>query len=155
MVSFFFCIQFLFRMYFFHVLCVAKNQLNINVTSSLIHILRITQASWTKDLSIATSSASAQTDFVRSHRRTASGKMPEEEWEQGQRRVSTMEKGLALLHSVRFVSTTRQRSKFVPFLLRNNTGLPLKFATLTSVPSKVCKHNRVDIIYFMQTTTTL
>ena len=53
------------------------------------------------------------------------------------KKVSTMEKGLALLHSVRFVSETRQRTRFVPFLLRNNTGLPLKFATLTSVPSKV------------------
>ena len=51
-----------------------------------------------------------------------------------------MEKGLALLHSVRFVSETRQRTRFVPFLLRNNTGLPLKFATLTSVPSKVCTY---------------
>ena len=55
-----------------------------------------------------------------------------------EKRVSTMEKGIALLHSVRFVSQTRQRMRFVPFLLCNNTGLPLKFATLTSVPSKVC-----------------
>ena len=39
---------------------------------------------------------------------------------------SRMEQGLALLHSVRLVSETRQRSKFIPFLLRNNTGLPLK-----------------------------
>ena len=52
--------------------------------------------------------------------------------------ISSMEKGLALLHSVRFVSQTRQRSRFVPFLLRNSTGLPLMFNTLTSVPSKVC-----------------
>ena len=51
--------------------------------------------------------------------------------------ASTMERGLALLHSVRFVSTTRRRTKFVPFLLRNNAGLPLKFTTLTSIPSKV------------------
>ena len=54
---------------------------------------------------------------------------------------SRVERGLALLHSVRFVSQTRQRTKFVPFLLRNSTGLPLKFATLTSTPSEVgCVH---------------
>ena len=56
--------------------------------------------------------------------------------------VSRVERGLALLHSVRFVSETRQRSKFIPFLLRNNTGLPLQFATLTSVPSKVVGEGR-------------
>ena len=50
---------------------------------------------------------------------------------------SRMERGLALLHSVRLVSETRQRSKFIPFLLRNSTGLRLQFATLTSVPSQV------------------
>ena len=51
--------------------------------------------------------------------------------------LSKMKQGLALLHSVRFVNETRQRMKFVPFLLRNSTGLPLTFATLTSAPSKV------------------
>ena len=59
-------------------------------------------------------------------------KQPEEP-----RPVSNVEKGLALLHSVRFVSQTRQRTLFVPFLLRNSTGLSLRFSTLTSVPSKV------------------
>ena len=50
---------------------------------------------------------------------------------------SQVERGLALLHSVRLVSETRQRAKFIPFLLRNSTGLRLEFATLTSVPSQV------------------
>ena len=50
---------------------------------------------------------------------------------------SQMERGLALLHSVRLVSETRHRSKFIPFLLRNSTGVRLQFATLTSVPSQV------------------
>ena len=130
---------------------VAKNLLNVNVTSSLIHILRLTQASWSRDLQhnqdqssagSVSSLSSSNTDFVRSHHRTASGKMAGTgDWESeeggAEKKVSTMERGLALLHSVRFVSTTRQRSKFVPFLLRNNTGLPLMFATLTSVPSQV------------------
>ena len=136
---------------------IAKNELNVNVTSSLIHILRITQASWTKDIqqhqhsfsstdsAVSTPTTPSKRDFVRSHYRTASGKLVGGDLERsgvgggGERRVSTVEKGLALLHSVRFVSTTRQRSKFVPFLLRNNTGLPLRFATKTSVPSKVSK----------------
>ena len=46
-------------------------------------------------------------------------------------------KGLALLHSVRFISLSRQRTQFVPFILRNSTGFPLYFSTLTSLPSKV------------------
>lgn len=136
------------------------------MTSSLIHILRITQASWSQDLQqnkhispssstpsqvgVATTptAATSTAELLRTHQRTASGRMIKmaasgEELDGGggggveERKVSTIEKGLALLHSVRFVSQTRQRMKFVPFLLRNNTGLPLKFATLTSVPSKV------------------
>ncbi len=78
------------------------------------------------------------------HRRSTSGRVLFDEGDGGpdaegteKSRVTPMERGLALLHSVRFVSQTRQRTRFVPFLLRNNTGLPLKFATLTSVPSKV------------------
>lgn len=48
-----------------------------------------------------------------------------------------VQKGLTLLHSVRFISQSRQRTKFIPFALKNSTGLPLKFATLTSLPAKV------------------
>jgi hypothetical protein len=139
-------------------LFLAKEKVNINVTSSLIHILHITQASWTRDLqrqnrhppprspsssAPVSASSSSTASLLRTHQRTPSGRALLEEGEGGEdggggKGVSTVEKGLALLHSVRFVSVTRQRSKFVPFLLRNNTGLPLKFATLTSVPSKVC-----------------
>ena len=127
---------------YLHIL-VAEEQLNVNLTSSLIHILQITHTSWTKDLqqnhqtSSNSPSSLIQADFIHNHRRTTSGKVIGEGSEGVGKKVSTMERGLALLHSVRFVSTTRQRTKFVPFLLRNNTGLPLKFTTLTSVPSKV------------------
>lgn len=146
------------------------------MTSSLIHILRITQDSWSRDIqqhhpkppassrpspSPSSSSASSQpatptshtnslvpyttADILKTHRRTTSGRVLFDEGPDGgaeieggeKSRVTPMERGLALLHSVRFVSQTRQRTRFVPFLLRNNTGLPLKFATLTSVPSKV------------------
>ncbi len=150
-------------------LCIsAKEQVNVNMTSSLIHILRITQDSWTRDLqqqqprttpssrpSPSSSSSLVATptshthitstaDILMTHRRSPSGRVLYDETDSGgaiegaeKLKVTPMERGLALLHSVRFVSQTRQRTRFVPFLLRNNTGLPLKFATLTSVPSKV------------------
>ena len=80
------------------------------------------------------------------HRRTPSGRVlledgtavSEDAASRNAAALSKMKQGLALLHSVRFVNETRQRIKFVPFLLRNSTGLPLTFATLTSAPSKVC-----------------
>lgn len=158
----------------------AKEELNLNVTSSLIHILRITQASWSRDLqqnghapartpSSASFAASptlllspspspsslsrvpSAADMLKTHRRTPSGRLLFVEKDKGgeERKagVSTMEKGLALLHSVRFVSETRQRTRFVPFVLRNNTGLPLKFATLTSVPSKVSLKRFIYMIH--------
>lgn len=82
------------------------------------------------------------------HRRTPSGRilledgMAVNEDTSKNAALSKMKQGLALLHSVRFVNETRQRMKFVPFLLRNSTGLPLTFATLTSAPSKVCEMER-------------
>ena len=168
----------------------AKEQLCMNITSSLVQILKVTQESWTQDLqqrskngSTLTTSSSSTTMLTQHrrtgsgrvvfvepgssthHRRTLSGRVVYEE-ESGvssthhdythDRRTSSgkvvledsvseesvamskVKQGLALLHSVRFVNETRQRVKFVPFLLRNSTGLPLKFATLTSAPSKVC-----------------
>ena len=118
----------------------APEQLCVNVTSSLIQILKITQASWRQDFR-SDQSANAKKQILQklpTHRRTASGRLvPDEGSSESSRAVTNMEKGLALLHSVRFLSQTRQRSRFVPFLLRNSTGLPLRFATLTSVPSKV------------------
>ena len=124
----------------------APEQLCVNVTSSLIHILKITQASWRQDLQSGQSANTKKQILQKlpTHRRTGSGKLvPDEGSGESPRAVTNVEKGLALLHSVRFVSQTRQRSRFVPFLLRNSTGLPLRFATLTSVPSKV----RSEVLY--------
>ena len=192
----------------------------MNVTSSLVQILKITQESWRQDfqhknknggsnVSSAATTPSTSANMLTHHRRTASGRVVFEEpgsaFLQQHRRtpsgrvimeesgsvplhhrrtpsgrvileepgsashpthhrrtpsgrvlledgtavsedaaasrnaaaLSKMKQGLALLHSVRFVNETRQRIKFVPFLLRNSTGLPLTFATLTSAPSKV------------------
>ena len=182
----------------------------MNVTSSLVQILKITQESWRQDFqqknknggnSSAATTPSTSANMLTHHRRTSSGRVVFEEpgsashhrrtpsgrviieeigsashhrrtpsgrviieelgsashhrrtpsgrvvledgtavSEDTSRSValSKMKQGLALLHSVRFVNETRQRMKFVPFLLRNSTGLPLTFATLTSAPSKVC-----------------
>ena len=198
----------------------ATEQLCMNVTSSLVQILKITQESWRQDfqqknknggsnVSSAATTPSTSANMLTHHRRTASGRVVFEEpgstFLQQHRRtpsgrviteesgsaslhhrrtpsgrvileepgsashpthhrrtpsgrvlledgtavsedaaasrnaaaLSKMKQGLALLHSVRFVNETRQRIKFVPFLLRNSTGLPLTFATLTSAPSKV------------------
>lgn len=51
--------------------------------------------------------------------------------------MTNVQQGLTLLHSVRFISQTRQRNQFVPFVLHNSTGVPLQFSTLTSLPAKV------------------
>ena len=97
-------------------------------------------------MSVATPPGPSAEDLLRTHRRSASGRALFEGGEGGEeKKVTTMERGLALLHSVRFVSVTRRRARFVPFLLRNNTGLPLKFATLTSVPSKVRTYVHIRI----------
>ena len=195
-------------------LSAAKDQLCVNITSSLVQILKITQESWRQDFQQrnqngGSTSAAATTPLIGAnmltHHRTSSGSIVSEEhgsashhthhhrtpsgrviWEESgyhrrtpsgrvileefgpsshpthHRRtpsgrvlledgtsvngdasrnaaLSKMKQGLALLHSVRFVNETRQRMKFVPFLLRNSTGLPLTFATLTSAPSKVRK----------------
>ena len=151
----------------------------MNVTSSLVQILKVTQDSWRQDLqqqqqqqqnnmdSTASTPTTGSTTALTHHRRTASGRVVFEDssttslthhrrtasgrvvfedatgaaaTEDASKNaaISKMKQGLALLHSVRFVNETRQRMKFVPFLLRNSTGLPLTFATLTSAPSKVC-----------------
>ena len=189
----------------------AKEQLCVNVTSSLVQILKITQESWRQDfqqknknsgsnVSSTATTPSTSANMLTHHRRTSSGRVVfEEPGSTSQHRrtpsgrvileetgstslhrrtpsgrviieelgfaskhrrtpsgrvlledgtavsedasrnaaLSKMKQGLALLHSVRFVNETRQRMKFVPFLLRNSTGLPLTFATLTSAPSKV------------------
>ena len=121
---------------------VAEEKLNLNVTSSLIYTLKATQATWRQDLGVeeggegrerqpltsATTSLANRTQEESSSSTTALG-VP--------RQPSQVKAGLALLHSVRFVNETRQRTRFVPFLLRNNTGVPLRFTSLTSLPSRV------------------
>ena len=52
-------------------------------------------------------------------------------------KLSEMPRGLALLHSVGHLSQQSNRAQFVPYLLKNNTGLPLKFAKMTSLPNVV------------------
>ncbi len=125
---------------------VATEQLCVNVTSSLIHILKTTQASWRQDIQTGQNGERIDTEQqlrqLQTHRRTNSGRVVPDDFSIGAepsslKALSRVEQGLALLHSVRFVSQTRQRARFVPFLLRNSTGLPLQFATLTSLPSKV------------------
>ena len=51
-------------------------------------------------------------------------------------KMTNIEKGLYLLHSVRAVGQ-RQKTPFFPFQLLNSTGLPLRFATVSSIPSQV------------------
>ena len=124
----------------------AQEQLCINVTSSLIHILKATQASWRQDFQQGSSSSTSQSEDSTfkfpTHRRTASGRLLASEGTASEpsAAITRVERTLALLHSVRFVSQTRQRTRFVPFLLRNSTGLPLQFTTLTSAPSQVYTH---------------
>lgn len=96
---------------------VAQDTLNINVTSSFLLLVRDTKASWSSDIS------DTQKDI-----KMASATHNDQD---------KVQKGLALLHSVRIISQSRQRTKFIPFSLVNSTGLPLKFVTLTSLPSHV------------------
>ena len=51
-------------------------------------------------------------------------------------KMTNIEKGLYLLHSVRAVGQ-RQKTHYYPFQLLNSTGLPLRFATISSIPSQV------------------
>ena len=51
-------------------------------------------------------------------------------------KMTNIEKGLYLLHSMRAVGQ-RQKTPFYPFQLVNSTGLPLRFATVSSIPSQV------------------
>jgi vacuolar protein sorting-associated protein 13D len=103
--------------------------LNINLTTSLLHLLKETQTSWLADVQIDnTTSGLSQNDKenqLLKLRNKAAGN------------DRSIHQGLSLLHSVRFISQSRQRSKYIPFALSNSTGLPLRFATLTSLPSKV------------------
>lgn len=141
---FLYCFIFYHYSFFLCFLCLflsfsAPDQLNINVTSSLLLLLKDTQASWSSDMKMTnngTNQKSKEKQLLKIHRRTSS---------RDDRSVggvedtpsSNVQQSLALLHSVRFISQSRQRTKFIPFCLRNSTGLPLCFATLTSLPSHV------------------
>ena len=96
---------------------VAPNTLNVNITSSFLILVKDTKASWSSDIS----------DTQEDIRMTSTTRNDQ----------TKVQQGLALLHSVRFISQSRQRTKFIPFSLVNSTGLTLKFATLTSLPSHV------------------
>ena len=98
----------------------AKHQLLLNVTSSLIQLLRTTLSSWSQDLF-----GSEEQPPLASLQHTSSVKLSE------------MPRGLALLHSVGHLNQQSKRASFVPYLLRNNTGLPLTFAKMTSLPNVV------------------
>lgn len=109
----------------------APEQLCINVTSSLIHLIRCTQQDWRKDLfdSEPVQPPPSQ-DIVRSISNDADPSISEAA------KMTNIEKGLYLLHSVRVVGQ-RQRTPYYPFQLLNSTGLPLQFATISSSPSQV------------------
>ena len=100
------------------VLCLAKNEFLVNVTSSLIHLIRVTHSNWSQDL-------------FGSENQNESGSgiaLPP--------KVS-LPRGLAFLHSVSQFNQQTKRTAFVPYLLRNSTGLPLKFAQMASLPNVV------------------
>ena len=121
----------------------AAHQLLLNFTTSLLHTFKTTQTAWQEDIRKrgGVTPTELQIQNLPTHRRTDSssggGSRPDQREGKQASSMSRMEKGLALLHSVRFVSQTRQRTRFIPFVLHNNAGLPLWFATLTSVPTKV------------------
>lgn len=111
----------------------APEQLCVNVTSSLIHLLRRTQEDWKKDLfNPELDPSSSQQDLVR----TLSGNEQDTTLTNEATKMTNIEKGLYLLHSVRAVGQ-RQKTPFYPFQLQNSTGLPLRFATVSSIPSQV------------------
>ena len=106
--------------------CIAPEILNINLTSSLLHLLKDTQSNWSSDFHI-------DRDF--SHKQNEQELLKIQHKKEN--KTVDVQKGLALLHSVRFISQSRQRTKYIPFVIKNSTGLPLKFATHTSLPAKV------------------
>lgn len=111
----------------------AQEQLCINVTSSLIHLLRRTQEDWKKDLfDPEVDQSSSQQELVR----TPSSNEQDTTLTNEATKMTNIEKGLYLLHSVRVVGQ-RQKAPFYPFQLLNSTGLPLRFATVSSTPSQV------------------
>ena len=89
------------------------------MTSSLIQLLKITHHGWSQDLFGNQNEKGSQ---YGSSSLQQSG-------------MGNVEKGLALLHSVSHLSQQNKREPFVPYLLKNNTGLPLSFAMMTSLPS--------------------
>lgn len=115
---------------------IAEAQLCLNVTSSFLLLVRETTSNWQQDIKSYHDTRNWQEQqLLKMHRRSSSR---DEGTDVTPTPSSTnVEQGLALLHSVRFISQTRQRVQFVPFILRNSTGVPLRFRTLTSLPAKV------------------
>ena len=106
----------------------AKHQLLLNVTSSLMQLIRATHCSWSQDLFGSSDNGNgtggSSPHLSKLHHRSSV-------------KLSEMPRGLALLHSVGHLSQQSKRAEFIPYLLKNNTGLPLKFAKMTSLPNVV------------------
>lgn len=106
----------------------AKHQLLLNVTSSLMQLIRSTHSSWSQDLFGSEDNGNG----------TEGATPPLTKLQQsGSVKLSEMPRGLALLHSVGHLNQQSKRTPFVPYLLKNNTGLPLKFSKMTSLPNVV------------------
>ena len=120
------------KFYFLVVCSTAPEQLCVNVTSSLIHLLRRTQEDWKKDMfDPEVDPSSSQHELVRMVSSSEQDTVTNETT-----KMTNIDKGLYLLHSVRAVGQ-RQKAPFYPFQLLNSTGLPLRFATVSSIPSQV------------------
>ncbi|KAI6653552.1 vacuolar protein sorting-associated protein 13D [Oopsacas minuta] len=102
----------------------------LNFTSSFLDILKDTQSSWGEDL---TQSIDQQPLGL-----PMTGSMSN----QGKLQSHGSATQLSSL-AVRSISgfNFRKRKPFIPFRLENNTGLPLRFATLTKNPYKVSHHS--------------
>ena len=107
----------------------SEDTLLLNFTSALLDILKNTQNNWGEDL---TQSSGSQPLGLPMTDSTNQGRMTSQ-------RSATQLSSLA----VRSISgfNFRKRHPFIPFRLENNTGLPLRFATLTKNPYKVSHHS--------------
>ena len=107
----------------------SDDTLLLNFTSSLLDILKNTQNSWGEDLTQFSDSQPLGLPMTGSIN-------------QGKMRSQGSATQLSSL-AVRSISgfNFRKRQPFIPFRLENNTGLPLRFATLTKNPYKVSYHS--------------
>ena len=112
----------------------AQEQLCLNLTSSFLHLVQETNSNWQQDFfNDQDASRHHEQNLIRLNQLSST----REDTLSSPPPVTNVQQGLTLLHSVRFISQTRQRNQFVPFVLHNSTGVPLQFSTLTSLPAKV------------------